>query len=115
MHSKRRWQWRAMIWAGLLALPGVSAAFDGDQSGIPGQIDVFDNGPVGFRVYLPISGGMCTGSSDNWAFLTGGSNPDPNYNIFVAAILTAKAQGLTIRLLTIAEGVHCHIQYVILN
>lgn len=111
MRSKRRVQLRAMIWAGLVALPGMCWAFDGDQSGIPGQIDVYDSSPAGFRVYFPVSGGgMCTGSTDNWAYI---NSADPNYNTFVATILTAKAQGLVLRLLTAADGAsHCHIQYI---
>lgn len=116
MRIKGRRQWWAVFLVGVFAFPAVSMAFDGDHSGIPAQIDAYDNGLVGFRVYLPISTGMCTGSSDNWAYLIGGASPDPNYNTFVAVILTAKAQGLTLRLLTVADGAgHCHIQYITID
>lgn len=112
MRNAKRLRWRTLICAGLLALP-VAALADSYPSGIPSQIDVYNNGLVGFRVYLPITTGMCTGSSDNWAYLVGGSNPDANYNAFVAAILMAKAQGLTLQLITVPDGSgHCHIQYI---
>jgi len=117
MRTKGQLLWRrGMMWAGLLAMPIVSFAFDGDQSGVPAQIDAYNNNVVGFRVYLPISVGMCSGSSDNWAYLIGGTNADANYSTFVATILTAKAQGSVLRLLTRADGAgHCQIQYISIN
>jgi hypothetical protein len=98
---------RVLIVAGLLAPPGLCLAWDGDVTGVLTQIDVTDGTISGFRIYLPVA--MC-GNANNWAYL---NTADSNYNAYAAALLMAKAQGLSVRVFSTrdANG-YCHIGYI---
>jgi hypothetical protein len=88
-------------------VPGPALAWDGDVAGVLTQIDVTDGAFLGFRVYLPMA--MC-GNSYNWAYL---NNADSNYNAYAAALLMAKAQGLTVQVFSNRDSNgYCHIAYI---
>jgi len=91
----------------MLAIPGICLAWDGDVTGVLTQIDVTDGTSSGFRIYLPVA--MCA-NTYNWAYL---NTADSNYNAYAAALLMAKAQGLTVRVFSNrdANG-YCHIGYI---
>jgi hypothetical protein len=93
--------------AGSIILPGLSLAWDGTVSGVLGMIDVTDGASAGFRIYLPVA--MC-GNANNWAYL---NNTDSNYGAYTAALLMAKAQGLTVYVYSNRDSNgYCHIGYI---
>jgi hypothetical protein len=104
---KRMRRGRLLILAGLLALPSLSRAWDGDVTGVVTQIDVTDGAYSGFRIYFSVA--MC-GNTNNWAYL---NSADSNYSAYTAALLMAKAQGLTVQVFSNrdANG-YCHIGYI---
>lgn len=93
----------------LLSLAATPAwAWDGTQSLVPGTIDVTAGSNMGFRVWGP----TCNGSA-NFAYLL---DTDSNYNTYVAAILMAKAQGLSVTFYTTKDASgYCHLGYLTLS
>jgi hypothetical protein len=95
----------------LLCLGGPiepALAWDGTQTMIPGQIDVTDGSNLGFRVWGP----SCSGAQ-NFAYLL---NTDSNYDTYVAVILMAKAEGITVTFYTTLDASgFCHLGYLSQN
>jgi hypothetical protein len=91
----------------LIALPGLSFGWDGSVSGVVTMIDITSGGNGDFRIYFPIA--MC-GNTFNRAYL---NSTDSNYSAYTAALLMAKAQGLTVYAYSNrdANG-YCHIGYI---
>jgi len=107
MNGAKRLSLRALLCAGLFALPGFSLAWDGTVSGTLTQVDVTDGAFLGFRVYFPIA--MC-GNTNNFAYL---NSADSNYSAYVGALLMAKAQGLTVYVYSNRDSNgYCHIGYI---
>jgi len=83
-------------------------AWDGTQTVVPGTIDVTDGSNMGFRVWGP----TCNGAS-NFAYLL---STDSNYNAYVATILMAKSQGLSVTFYTTKDANnYCHLGYITLH
>jgi len=93
----------------LLCLAAAPAgAWDGFQTIVPGMVDVTAGNNMGFRVWGP----TCNGSA-NFAYLL---DTDSNYSTYVAAILMAKAQGLSVTFYTTKDASgFCHIGYLTVN
>jgi hypothetical protein len=98
----------ALICAGMLTFPEVTLAWDGIESGVLTTIDVTDGPAYAVRAYLPQT--LC-GSVYNWGYLNFG---DPNYSVYSAALMMAKATGATVTLYTNRDSGtgYCHIQYI---
>ena len=74
----------------LLLLAGAPArAWDGLVSGAIQQIDIADGQNYAFRVCIANAPAACAGGP-NWSYL---NEADSNYKTYVAAQLTARAQG----------------------
>ncbi len=54
---------------------------------------------------------MCTGGPD-WAYL---NEDDSNYKTYVAALLTARAQGTPVTIYSNLENGYCKIGYITIN
>jgi hypothetical protein len=90
--------------ASILGL-NVAQAWDGIQTTVPGDIDVTDGGNYGFRVWGPTCGGV-----SSFAYLLA---TDSNYSTYVAVILMAKSQGITVTFYTTKDSNgYCHIGYI---
>jgi hypothetical protein len=111
----RRLHIRALLL--LLCLGGAvtpALAWDGVQTMIPGLIDVTASDNFGFRVWGPTCNGV-----QNFAYLVGpgsSATADSNYQAYVAVILLAKAQGLTVTFYTTKDSNgYCHLGYITQN
>jgi hypothetical protein len=87
---------------------GSAHAWDGVASGVVNAVDITNGNIYGFRVFVSGVTNMC-GSGSNWAFL---NESDSNYKTYVAAILTAKAQGTPVVIYTNSENGYCHIGHI---
>jgi hypothetical protein len=102
----------------LLCLGGAvtpALAWDGVQTMIPGSIDVTASDNLGFMVWGPSCNGV-----QNFAYLVGPDSKvaaaDSNYQAYVAVILLAKAQGLTVTFYTTKDSNgYCHLGYITQN
>ena len=100
-------RWRLLLCAGLFALPGLSMAWDGSVHAPIAEIDVTDGSNLGFRVYLLTA--MC-GNANTWGYL---NNTDSNYNVYVATLLMANAQGFSVTVYSNRDSNGlCHIGYI---
>lgn len=100
---------RSHIFALLLLCLGAAVrpalAWDGVQTMVPGTIDVTAGSNYGFRVWGP----SCNGAA-NFAYLL---DTDDNYNTYVAVLLMAKAQGLSVTFFTTLDSNgYCHLGYI---
>ena|SRR5215469_9798521 len=93
----------------LLALPVTCFAWSGSATGSVTRIDVTADGNYGVRVYLG-NQVMCGAGTPQWAYL---NDSDSNFNVYVSALLAAKADGDTVILYTdIDSSGNCHIGYI---
>jgi hypothetical protein len=104
-HAVRRWFHRAVVASLLLASSQVNA-WDGAANATISVIEVTSSTNYGFRVYLTGVTALCTGGP-SWAYLL---ETDSNYKVYVAAALTAKAQGTAVTVYSIRDSSgYCHI------
>jgi hypothetical protein len=100
----------AVIAMFLFGIPGVSLAWDGFVTGVVSSIQVTDGGNEGFRVYLANVTSMCTNDTTGTAYLNA---TDSNYNVYVAALMYAKAEGSSVGVYTTLDSAGaCHIGYI---
>jgi hypothetical protein len=108
-YMTKRPRFPTLLLAALIALPGISVAWDGTVSMVLGRLDVdsSDGGNYVFRVYA--SGAMC-GNTNTWAYL----NPtDTGYTTSVATLMMAKTAGLTVTIYSNQDSTGlCHIGYI---
>jgi hypothetical protein len=96
------------LFSSMLLASSPVFAWDGAVTGKIANIDVAPGGNFGFRVVLAGTPLICTGGV-TWGYL---NDTDSNYKVFVAMMMMAKAQSLTVTLYTTAENGYCHIGYI---
>jgi hypothetical protein len=98
-----------------LLLSGMSALSSADEASGTISLVEMNSGIESARVYLTNVTTICTGSTANWAYISGfvdGSHtPDINYNAIVAAMLMAKSLGSNVDVYSTVDATtgYCHI------
>lgn len=106
----RRWTAATLL---LFAWSHCALAWDGVNVGVPGVIEITHGQNYGFRVYLTNQTAMCGSGSYSWVYL---NSTDSNYQTYVAAILTAKAQGTQVSLFGVLEpGGFCKLGHMAMH
>ena len=83
-------------------------AWDGITTSTISQIDTTDGPAIAFRIYFG-SNPIC-GSEYNWAYL---NTTDPNYSVYVATVLMAKATSSTVIVYSNRDSNgYCHMHYI---
>jgi hypothetical protein len=83
-------------------------AWDGVVSGTINSVEITAAHNLGFRITLVGIATMCSGGTAI-AYLNGG---DSNYEVYVAALLAARAQGSSVTVYTNLENGYCHIGHI---
>lgn len=86
-------------------------AWDGVVSGTINTLEVTAGHNFGFRISLVGIGIMCAGGGAI-AYL---NESDSNYKTYVAALMTARAQGSNATVYSNLENGHCHIGHVAIS
>lgn len=97
----------------LLAAPLAAFAYDGTITGTISQIDVNNAYGDEYAVRVYMGGAALCGNANTWAYV---NSNDTNYSSFLAALLSAKAQGETLIVMSNQDsGGFCHIVYLSLK
>jgi hypothetical protein len=101
---------RTIVMTLALLATSQSFAWDGAVIGVVRSADVTDGPNYAFRIELQGSPQLC-GNANTWAFV---DSTTPNYNVYVAAILAAKAAGDTVTVYTNRDAStgYCRIGYI---
>jgi hypothetical protein len=99
-------RWRSIISAGLLYVPALSLAWDGDITGVITMLDVNNVNNTSQTIYVSLSDVAMCGTSATVGYL---NSTDSNYSAFAAALLSVKTTGGQVRVLTTHDAGGCHI------